>query len=793
VFNLFLTETGMRSRRVAMAFTLLVGGLGMGCGGRSHGLLPKDGGADGAGSAGMAGAAPDGAGGADIDVAPDSAPSEDGPGDSFADMAMEGAADDLMGAPHDMVVEGAADGPVDMPVDAPTQADAKPGADGPSDTSAGGCTPANTPTSCGVSCEACTAPSGGTPACVVGVCDFSCGTTKKCATAKLCVAAAGCCESADCPPQGGKVGSCDTSTHACSYACAANMVACGGTCIPAGGCCTDKDCPGACQKCGTNHACAAAVSEDDPTGRCSGTCDDAGRCKSKQGQRCTSATADGCVASAQCVDAFCCDTACTSSCLACDVTGKEGTCSAVPSGAPHGGRAACVGAGTACGGACGGRGDGACAYPTSACGAATCSGTDKVVPQGTCGGGACVAPAALACSTGYACFAGACKSSCASAGDCQTGFTCASNACRPHFPIAIAAGGRHACVILTDGTVRCWGDNSQQQLGNPTAGGVSFKPVVVNGITKAVAIGAGFTHTCVVVSDGTVRCWGGNDQGQLGIGNAIGSSASPVTVAGVTTAKTVDGGVVHSCALLLDGSVSCWGAGDVVGRPGLPPRPVAAGLVANLSGVTSLDAGPWHTCALKASDIWCWGNNSYGELGVDPGLQARADVPIRAPGTGFALVAAGGSFTCADQPAAATLCWGAINTDGPMTWIGRPISGFSVSIRQIAAGSSPLLPHACAVLAQGSVACWGSNDLGSLGANPSITQTSATAIVDGAGVQNPVALAAGDAFTCALDALGGVRCWGRNGAGEVGADPNLSGGADGLPQYSYKAVPVTGW
>jgi streptogramin lyase len=181
-----------------------------------------------------------------------------------------------------------------------------------------------------------------------------------------------------------------------------------GTGGSADGCAEDLDCPGACQTCSTDHTCVALASADDPTGRCAGTCDDAGTCRSKRGQTCT-ATAAGCLADSPCSpDGVCCNQACTESCLACDVPGSVGTCLPVAAGPPHGTRAACASDGTICGGACGDRSDGACVYPTAACSddPTTCSAGTLTGPK-VCFAGACT-DAPTICPSGCSATAKAC-------------------------------------------------------------------------------------------------------------------------------------------------------------------------------------------------------------------------------------------------------------------------------------------------------------------------------------------------------------------------------------------------
>ncbi len=195
-----------------------------------------------------------------------------------------------------------------------------------------------------------------------------------------------------------------------------------GSCIDAA-CCTAADCPGLCQTCNASHACVAAVSQVDPNGRCLGTCDSTGACKSKQGQSCT-AVAGGCVSGTTCsADGICCESACTSPCMACDISGSLGLCKAVTSGSPHAGHTSC-GTDATCAGTCAGKADGSCSYPISDCGAgSTCSG-GSLIGQSTCSNGICVAPAPQTCpSTG-------CNSTTHKCNDpCPTGTTACGTSC----------------------------------------------------------------------------------------------------------------------------------------------------------------------------------------------------------------------------------------------------------------------------------------------------------------------------------------------------------------------------
>ena len=120
--------------------------------------------------------------------------------------------------------------------------------------------------------------------------------------------------------------------------------------------------------------------------------------------------------------------------------------------------------------------------------------------------------------------------------------------------ITLAAGGDHACAVLTTGAVKCWGDNAAGQLGNKTLV-TTYKPgTAVAGLTTATSIAAGSSHSCAALADGTARCWGGNYDGGLGNGTSNNATA-PVAVKGLSGVASVTTGWEHSCALLRNGAL----------------------------------------------------------------------------------------------------------------------------------------------------------------------------------------------------------------------------------------------
>jgi alpha-tubulin suppressor-like RCC1 family protein len=238
----------------------------------------------------------------------------------------------------------------------------------------------------------------------------------------------------------------------------------------------------------------------------------------------------------------------------------------------------------------------------------------------------------------------------------------------PAHRVRLAAGSLSACAILNDGTVQCWGQNGSGQLGDGTKTDRAA-PVTVSNLGTAVSIAVGLDYSCAILSvSGAVRCWGENDQGQLG-NNTTASSTTPVAVSGLVNIVSLSAGYNHTCAVRVDGTAWCWG-GNVSGqlgngsrRPSLVPVQVVS-----LTGAVSIVASDVHTCALLANGtVRCWGDNSGDQLGnpaLGFSLVPATTAPISdVPGVGAIEISAGQSFTCARLSDGSVSCWG-LNSSG---------------------------------------------------------------------------------------------------------------------------------
>ncbi|APV50551.1 hypothetical protein BWI17_13150 [Betaproteobacteria bacterium GR16-43] len=372
----------------------------------------------------------------------------------------------------------------------------------------------------------------------------------------------------------------------------------------------------------------------------------------------------------------------------------------------------------------------------------------------------------------------------------------------------VAIGYAHACAMLANGTVSCWGDNSTGQLGINTFDASSETPVqVVNLGGNARDIAATTSSTCVVLDTGAVRCWGSNVSGELGdnggiFGTTTSNSRVPVTVYGLPAGirsihgapyGTVLNGGNAFCALTVSGRGKCWGVSGLQAGDGTNNSTKRVPANVGFSGrYPTMGLGANHTCTRTwGLNARCWGSNADGQVGEagTPGIQSTP-LSLSSFGATMPSVSSGEAHSCAPRltsPAGNVVtgvCWGANDKgqlgNGTTTPSQTPVTvsgldGSGLSVNQITSGAR----HACAVLTNGNVRCWGDNSRGQLG-NGTTTQSlvPVTVSTGSTPLANVVEVRAGAYFTCARISNGAVRCWGANDRGQLGnnstADANTA-------------------
>jgi hypothetical protein len=326
--------------------------------------------------------------------------------------------------------------------------------------------------------------------------------------------------------------------------------------------------------------------------------------------------------------------------------------------------------------------------------------------------------------------------------------------------IDVSGGGAFTCGVSLQNRAYCWGSGALGELGNGGSRAAYSSPQPVAGGLEFTAIDAGWDHACARSTDGLVYCWGFNNAGELGTGNAL-SQFVPTRVALGRAFDQVTAGNGLSCGTLdavQRGAPDerkwavCWG-GNTHGQAGAnltddqllfpdPDRKVGT-LVGDPEGgeaftglfFSSVSAGGTFACGIASlgtgSSAWCWGDNGKGQLG--------GGGTVEAAGAAYATSVAGPALS-------------SVVTSLESTGTGEADAGERA--------------HACGLTAAGSAWCWGSNDGGQLGAGT--VSPVETAPVATAGGRAFIQLSLGEGHSCGLDAAGAVYCWGRNDFGQVG-------------------------
>ncbi len=424
--------------------------------------------------------------------------------------------------------------------------------------------------------------------------------------------------------------------------------------------------------------------------------------------------------------------------------------------------------------------------------------------------------------------------------------------------LRVSAGQEHSCALLVDGRVRCWGRGIHGQLGQsdvenrgdgPNEMGGALLPVPLGTGRTATSIAAGQFHGCAILDDATVKCWGENGWGQLGVGDRndrgrepgqLGDQLPAVDLGTGRTATAISAGSDHSCAILDDHHVKCWGAGRLLGTGddldyGDDPNDMGdllpiANLGANRTAI-ALSSGSGHNCAvLDNHKLKCWGGNTSGQLGLGDS-ETRGDepgemgglLPSVALGTGRTALAVttGGLHTCALLDDHTVKCWGSNSYgqlglgdtisrgDGPGE-MGDQLPRVDLGTGRTALAVSAGGRHTCALLDDHTVTCWGRADSGQLGQGDVVVRGDGPGEmgdqlprVDLGTGRTATAVEAGNEHVCAVLDDDGIKCWGWNGnlvtsGGTLGLGDSRNRGdnpgemGDHLPEVAVTGPAIVG-
>jgi len=375
----------------------------------------------------------------------------------------------------------------------------------------------------------------------------------------------------------------------------------------------------------------------------------------------------------------------------------------------------------------------------------------------------------------------------------------------------IGVGSDTICTILTDETLRCWGENRYGQTGSST---VSYSTHILLNVSlpngrSAVSVSSGSTssHMCSIMDDGSLYCWGWNVQGQIGIGTDCDagylygcngnygiSSPSMVSLPAGRTATAVATGGEHTCSILDDGSIWCWWA-NWAGQLGIGNNSEASWTFSpsqvqlpNGASAIAISAGHEHTCAvLDNGDAYCWGDDNQGQLGSGSETGIITLPSQVSSNSSYVSISSGAYFNCAITITGSVQCWGGnwysqlgLGSTNQNTIHTSPLDTdipSGVEVASISLGES----HACAVTTSMSLYCWGEDDGNKLATSYNCQSGDSTNGCDGDGDRrtpalsqlpagrNAIAVIAGKYHTCVFIDNGGLNCFGNNAWGQLGS------------------------
>ncbi len=363
----------------------------------------------------------------------------------------------------------------------------------------------------------------------------------------------------------------------------------------------------------------------------------------------------------------------------------------------------------------------------------------------------------------------------------------------------ITASYSYTCVIIFDNTMKCWGQRGESPstgyLGDGQINGNSFTPAEVllddeQGNSSAIETASYGHHSCAVMADYSLKCWGNDWNGQVGhnVSGGWHSTPFPTTMPNGLTAIQSAAGLHTSCAIMDDYSLWCWGDNDPQGQVGIGNTsqgniaiPQQIDLPPNRTAISVVYGHDYGCAILDNGDGMCWGDNQGAQLGDGTTENRSSPTLISLVPQSRRLVAIDVGFqtTCGILDNGSVLCWGRNDVgqfgDGTLTNYSSTVSRYAIlPVGRVAVSISVGQYHACAILDNGDAFCWGSNELGQLGDGSTTDRStpSRVSMPEGSVVST---ISAGNQHTCAILSNASVYCWGDNSDGQLGIGEGLVG------------------
>jgi alpha-tubulin suppressor-like RCC1 family protein len=330
----------------------------------------------------------------------------------------------------------------------------------------------------------------------------------------------------------------------------------------------------------------------------------------------------------------------------------------------------------------------------------------------------------------------------------------------------------HTCGITSDSSLKCWGSNSNGQLGRGVIEGESGIPTIVDTGTTYSKVLADRYHTCGITTQGYLKCWGRPETNSSYAANETIEFPAPVPIAPELKFSKISLRYYRSCGISDGGKLYCWGSqqsaiGDGSNLDRLTPVEIDKDTY-----YSNISIGEWHTCGITAGgDLKCWGSNWSGQLGIGTVDEGKVFPTIIDSGTKYISVGTGSDHTCGVTTSGILKCWGA-NWNKQLGIAGGDKSApteidTGVAYNSVVTGDD----HNCGVTSTGVLKCWGANWNGEVGDGS--TGSVATPVIVDAGTQYK-RISLSYSSTCGITNSNIFKCWGDNGSGNFGDGTTVS-------------------